>query len=77
MERAIRKGVIVDAPVSEVWRAWTTEDGAVTFFAPQAHVELAIGGRYEMLFSLSAPPGSQGGGRPPHTQLSARGDAVV
>jgi len=61
MERAIRKEVIVDAPVSEVWQAWTTEDGAVAFFAPEAKVELAMGGRYEMLFNLSAPPGSQGG----------------
>ena len=33
----------------------------MTFFAPAANVELAIGGRYEMLFDPDAPPGSQGG----------------
>jgi uncharacterized protein YndB with AHSA1/START domain len=39
---------------------WTTAEGATTFFAPRAKVELAIGGAYEMLFNLEAQPGSQG-----------------
>jgi uncharacterized protein YndB with AHSA1/START domain len=61
MERAIRREITVAAPVSEVWEVWTTQTGVTTFFAPQAKVELAIGGLYEMLFDLDAPPGSQGG----------------
>lgn len=61
MDRAIRKEVIVAAPVRQVWEAWATREGVTTFFAPQANVELAIGGRYEMFFDLDAPVGSQGG----------------
>jgi uncharacterized protein YndB with AHSA1/START domain len=61
VERAIRKEVTVAAPAAEVWAAWSTEEGVRTFFAPRAAVQLAIGGRYEMLFDLDATPGSQGG----------------
>jgi uncharacterized protein YndB with AHSA1/START domain len=61
MDRAIRKEIIVAAPVRQVWEAWTTQEGVTTFFAPKANVELAIGGRYEMFFDLDAPVGSQGG----------------
>ncbi|MFQ5575807.1 MAG: SRPBCC domain-containing protein [Anaerolineae bacterium] len=60
VERMIRKEVVVLAPLPAVWQAWTTAEGAMTFFAPKATVELTIGGRYEMLFDLDAPPGSQG-----------------
>jgi uncharacterized protein YndB with AHSA1/START domain len=60
MERAIRKQIVVAAPVTQVWNAWTTREGATSFFAPRANLELAIGGPYEMLFDLEAPPGSQG-----------------
>jgi len=61
MERRIEKEVVVDAPVSEVWQMWTTEAGVKTFFAPKANIDLMVGGRYEILFELDAPPGSQGG----------------
>ncbi len=61
IDRIIQKKVTVAAPVEDVWQAWTTPEGVLTFFAPKANVELAIGGRYEMLFNLDAPPGSQGG----------------
>jgi len=60
-ERAIRKEVIVAAAPCDVWAAWTTEEGVKSFFAREANLELAIGGRYEMLFNPDAPVGSQGG----------------
>ena len=53
MERAIRKEITVAAPVGQVWEAWTTQTGVTTFFAPQANVELAIGGE---VFEWNAPP---------------------
>jgi uncharacterized protein YndB with AHSA1/START domain len=59
-ERTIRKESLVPAPRGQVWQAWTTGEGARTFFAPRAKVNLAIGGPYEMLFDLDAPPGSRG-----------------
>jgi uncharacterized protein YndB with AHSA1/START domain len=61
VERSIRKEITVAAALSDVWAAWTTEEGVKTFFAREANVELAIGGRYEMLFNPDAPVGSQGG----------------
>jgi uncharacterized protein YndB with AHSA1/START domain len=60
-ERVIRGQVVVPAPVHEVWQAWTTEEGAESFFAPECHIDLRPGGAYEMLFVPDAPPGSRGG----------------
>lgn len=61
MQRKIQYHTEVPAPINKVWDMWTTEAGATSFFTPKATVELAIGGRYEMLFDLDMPPGSQGG----------------
>jgi uncharacterized protein YndB with AHSA1/START domain len=63
VERTIYKCVIVAANRADVWAAWTTKEGSQSFFARRANVELGIGGRYEMLFNLEAPPGSQGSER--------------
>jgi uncharacterized protein YndB with AHSA1/START domain len=62
VERRIDKQIVVAAPREAVWEAWTTSGGAGTFFAPRAHIELKLGGAYELLFSSDeeAPPGSQG-----------------
>jgi uncharacterized protein YndB with AHSA1/START domain len=60
-EKAIRKEMPIPAGLEQVWCAWSTLDGVQSFFAPQAKVELAIGGAYEMYFDLAAPPGSRGG----------------
>lgn len=59
-ERTIVKRVIVNAPRAEVWRALTTTEGVTTFFAPNAYVDLRMGGAYEMYWDLSAEPGSRG-----------------
>jgi uncharacterized protein YndB with AHSA1/START domain len=52
--------VDVAAPVIEVWHAWTTEEGAITFFAPKCRIDLKPGGSYEMYFDLEAPAGLRG-----------------
>jgi len=57
---AIRKAVIVPASSDEVWSAFTTKEGVTSFFAPDANVEAAIGGAYEMYFVPDAPSGSRG-----------------
>ncbi|MHB1294077.1 MAG: SRPBCC family protein [Anaerolineae bacterium] len=59
-ERALVRQALVPASPREVWKAWTTADGAMTFFAPRATVRLQPGGPYEMLFDLDAPEGSRG-----------------
>jgi uncharacterized protein YndB with AHSA1/START domain len=52
---------IIPAPVEAVWQAWTTEEGARTFFDPACHIDLRPGGAYEMYFDLKAAEGLRGG----------------
>lgn len=56
----IRKVVDVQASVDDAWQAWTTMEGVTTFFAPQASVELAVGGDFEMYFDPKQPKGQRG-----------------
>jgi uncharacterized protein YndB with AHSA1/START domain len=59
-DRVLRGEATLEAPVQDVWNAWTTEDGIRTFFAPDAHVDLQVDGLYEVFFDPSAPPGQRG-----------------
>jgi uncharacterized protein YndB with AHSA1/START domain len=59
-ERAIRKEVVVSAAPAEVWRAWTTNEGAQTFFAPRTDIDPAVGGHYEVYFFPQNAVGSRG-----------------
>jgi uncharacterized protein YndB with AHSA1/START domain len=60
-EKAITAQIQVMAPLPEVWKAWTTVEGAQSFFAPRCRIDLKPGGAYEMLFDLEAEPGKRGG----------------
>ena len=60
MARAIRKEVTVAAPVREVWAAWTTEEGVVTFFAPQAIVGLANAAGIPLIDAVAQPFAAEG-----------------
>lgn len=59
--KPIKLSALIQAPLSDVWQAWTTEDGARTFFAPECRIEYRVGGAYEMYFDLNAPAGQRGG----------------
>ena len=59
-QRVIKKEVVVNAPVAEAWKAWTTTEGVETFFAPKASISLEPGGSYDLLFMPTAPKGSRG-----------------
>ena len=61
MERKISYSITVNAPLPNVWEAWTTEEGAKSFFAPDCRIDLRSGGAYEMYFNLDAPEGERGG----------------
>ncbi|MEJ2448736.1 MAG: SRPBCC domain-containing protein [Anaerolineales bacterium] len=61
MSREISYEVQISAPLSEVWKAWTTEQGAKSFFAPECQIELHVGGAYEMYFDPEASRGERGG----------------
>ena len=51
----------IDAPVADVWKAWTTTEGIESFFAPKAaKVEPWPGGLFELWFGVNMPEGSRG-----------------
>lgn len=58
--RVIRKQVAVHATAADVWAAWTTRDGLVTFMAADAKVSMTPGGPYEIYFNMAAPEGKRG-----------------
>ena len=60
-ERVIREEIMVEAPIDEVWWAWTTAEGIRSFFAPACKVEPRVNGAYEIFFDLEAEPGLRGG----------------
>ena len=59
-ERMIEKQAVVNAPIEEVWKAWSTTDGVKSFFAPDARVEARSGGPFEIYMNPYAEPGLKG-----------------
>lgn len=59
-ERAIDKTVEVPASVEQVWDAWTTREGIVSFLAPDARIEPRVGGLFEIWFDPTAAAGDRG-----------------
>ncbi|MFQ5590881.1 MAG: SRPBCC domain-containing protein [Phycisphaerae bacterium] len=51
---------MVNASLKDVWHAWTTNEGAQTFFARNSNVRLEIGGPFELFFSPDNPKGERG-----------------
>jgi len=58
--RTLVKTAVVPAPRAEVYRTYTTSEGWTAFFGVEAAIDLAIGGRFELLFDPEAPEGSKG-----------------
>lgn len=59
-ERAIDKQVLVAAPIEQVWQAWTTREGIVSFMAPGAEIDARPGGAFDIHFDPLAAPGLRG-----------------
>jgi len=59
-ERAIDKEAVVAATPEQVWDAWTTRDGIVSFFAPDAEIEPRVGGAFHIFINPLASPGMKG-----------------
>jgi uncharacterized protein YndB with AHSA1/START domain len=59
-DRMLRADLTVEAPVAEVWKAWTTDEGIATFFAPEGHVDLRVDGTYDVWFDPKGKPGERG-----------------
>lgn len=59
-EKIIRKEVYIPATREQLWHSWTTAEGVTSFLAPQAKIELKVGGAFECYFDLENPHGLQG-----------------
>ena len=59
-ERAIDKQVEIAASLDQAWAAWTTREGVTSFFAPDAMIELRVGGAYAIYMDPLAAPGLKG-----------------
>ena len=59
-ERAIDKSVEIAATLDQAWDAWTTREGIVSFFAPDAKIEPRVGGAFQIYIDPTAPTGSKG-----------------
>ena len=59
-ERAIVKEVVVAASPQQAWDAWTTREGIVSFFAPDARIEPRVGGAFAIYIDPQAEPGKKG-----------------
>ena len=57
-ERAIDKEVVVNATLEQAWQAWTTREGIVSFFAPEAQIDARVGGAFNIHFDPGAAPGA-------------------
>src|SRR5882672_7109296 len=52
---------VINAPVADVWKAWTTAEGIESFFAPKAaKVVPEPGGAFELWFGVDHPEGQRG-----------------
>lgn len=59
-ERAVEKTVEVAASLDQTWAAWTTRDGIVSFFAPDAEIDARAGGAFHIYIDPGAPAGFKG-----------------
>jgi len=59
-ERAIDKSIEVTATLDQAWAAWTTREGIVGFFAPDAKIEPRVGGAFQIYMDPTAEPGMKG-----------------
>jgi uncharacterized protein YndB with AHSA1/START domain len=59
-ERAIDKEVVINATLDQAWASWTTREGIVGFFAPDARIEPRVGGAFHIHIDPGAAPGAKG-----------------
>jgi len=59
-ERRVLREVVVKAPVAAVWKAWTTSEGIVSFFAPEAVVDARPDGPFHIHMNPYGAAGLKG-----------------
>ena len=58
--KIIKKSIIVNRSLHDVWLKWTTHEGLLTFFGRDNKIELRPGGPFEIYFLMDNPPGLKG-----------------
>ena len=71
-ERALDKEVVIAASLDEAWAAWTTREGIVSFFAPDAQIEPRVGGAFHIYMDPLAEPGLKGADEMRYMALQAK-----
>jgi uncharacterized protein YndB with AHSA1/START domain len=59
-ERSLDKEVIINASLDQAWQSWTTREGIVGFFAPDAKIEPRVGGAFQIYMDPGGKPGEKG-----------------
>jgi len=59
-ERVLRTEATVHAPVAQVWKAFTTEDGVRSWMVPVAEVDFRVGGTIQTNYNPDARIGDPG-----------------
>jgi len=59
-DRVLRTEAVVHAPVSEVWKAFTTKEGVQSWMVPVAEVDLRLGGTMKTNYNATAKIGDPG-----------------
>lgn len=59
-ERVLRTEAVVHAPVAEVWKAFTTQEGMRSWMVPVAEVDLRVGGTLKTNYNRQAKIGDPG-----------------
>jgi uncharacterized protein YndB with AHSA1/START domain len=60
VERSLDKQIEIAANLDQAWDAWTTREGIVSFFAPDAKIEARVGGAFQIYIDPLGEPGSKG-----------------
>jgi uncharacterized protein YndB with AHSA1/START domain len=53
-EEPLESKATIDAPVAEVWEAWTTSAGITSWMAPAGEVDFRVGGKYRTSYTKAA-----------------------
>lgn len=54
---SLRHDVVIDAPVADVWDAFTTKDGLESWMAPKVEIDLRVGGTLRSVMKADAEIG--------------------
>jgi uncharacterized protein YndB with AHSA1/START domain len=59
-DRTLRHEVILDAPVDEVWKVFTTKEGVESWMVPLAEVDFRLGGTLKTNYNAKGTIGDEG-----------------